>query len=66
MSRISDERERESETVERNKKREQLNGISDDEWAISHCLLASCCDCVSMVIISISDINPASTALSAL
>ena len=35
------------------------------EWSISHCLLASCCDCVSMVIISISDINPVSTNLPA-
>lgn len=53
------------EGTERQRETEKLNGISD-EWAISHCLLASCCDCVSMVIISISDINPASTALTAL
>lgn len=44
------------------KMKKKLNGISH-EWAVSHCLLASCCDCVSMVIISISDINPAFTAL---
>lgn len=64
---VSDERET-VERYEREREREvvgKLNGISD-EWAISHCLLASCCDCVSMAIISISDINPASTALIAL
>ena len=57
-------RERESLWKDENE-REKLNGISD-EWAISHCLLASFCDCVSMVMISISGINPASTALSVL
>ena len=66
MSGISDEREKPwKERKKTERVREKLNGISD-EWAISHCLLASCCDCVSMVIISISDINPASTGLGAL
>lgn len=51
---LMSERERRREkSVEGNKKRERLNGISDDEWAIIHCLLASCTDYVSMVIISI-------------
>lgn len=50
---LMSERERTRESVEGDKKRERLNGISDDEWAIIHCLLASCADYVSMVIISI-------------
>lgn len=44
---------------------ENLNGVSD-EWAISHWLLASCCDCVSMVTISIPGINLVMTTISAL
>lgn len=60
---MSEEGEKKRKAVEGKKKREQLR---DDERAIIHCLLASCTDYVSMVIISIRDINPASTALSSL
>lgn len=63
MSGISDEREKHGRKKEI-REMEKLNGISD-EWAISHCLLASCCVCVSMAIISISNNIPASTDLSA-
>lgn len=44
----------------------KLNRISDPECDISHRLPASCCDCVSVLIIGISDVKPTSTALSTL